>query len=596
MITRYDKFIIVFYFFFMLAIGLIFRRLSKNTSDYFRCGGAMPWWITGTSAWLATFSAWTFTGAAGAVYQSGTLILCLYYGNVIGAIFLFAYTGVRFRRTRSITWMEAVRGRYGPFTEQFYTWLKIPILLLTAAIGLNAIGVFMAAVFKVDVRATLVVLGTLVTLVAFAGGAWAVLASDFVQLCLIVTISLTTAFLAVHQPRIGCIASLIRQLPATHFHWSQIVRMEVLIPWIIVMVWVGFSSANNLENSTMFLMAKSDRDARRTAIVPILGPLIFFIPPLVAVVTHPNLAAEFPNLRQPSEAAFVVVARDVMPQGLIGLLLCAMLGATLTNMDAAVNKGVGVFVRSFVKPILAPTASEKFLLRLGKACTLLFGAIIIVIAMWVAKHRTLGLFALTNQVAASLLGPLIVPLVWGIFIRKTPRWSAWTTATIGFGVAAAMQWMFDPRQFQHWAGWIRPLSGMESDDLTLAATALSIVTICSAWFFVSTLFYNPADAENAERSQAFFHNLELPIDAGREGIANYDRLIFRLIGGLCMFYGGFILTLMLIPNSIEGRLCFLFCGSAIFGLGGLLTLKGRSSSALVETPASQAVAMAANEK
>src|ERR1700691_1427686 len=139
MITLYDKSIIAFYFVFILAIGLIFRRLNKNTSDYFRCGGAMPWWITGTSAWLATFSAWTFTGAAGAVYESGTLVLCLYYSNVVGAIVLLAYAGVRFRRMRSITWMEAVRARYGPFTEQFYTWLKIPILLFTAGVGLNAI-------------------------------------------------------------------------------------------------------------------------------------------------------------------------------------------------------------------------------------------------------------------------------------------------------------------------------------------------------------------------------------------------------------------------------------------------------------------------
>ena len=151
-----------------------------------------------------------------------------------------------------------------------------------------------------------------------------------------------------------------------------------MIPWIIVMLWFGFSSANNLENSTMYLMAKSDRDARGMAVIPLLGsligPPIFFVPPLVAIVTHPGLAGEFTNLKQPHEAAFVAVARDVMPQGLIGLLLCAMLGATLTNMDAAVNKGVGVFVRSFFKPILAPNASDRSLLLTSKGCTLAFGA------------------------------------------------------------------------------------------------------------------------------------------------------------------------------------------------------------------------------
>jgi SSS family solute:Na+ symporter len=577
MISRYDDFIIAFYFVFILAIGVLFRRLSKNTSDYFRCGGAMPWWITGTSAWLATFSAWTFTGAAGAIYETGTLVLCLYYSNVIGAIVVLAYTGVRFRRMRSITWMEAVRARYGPFTEQFYTWLKIPILLFTAGVGLNAIGVFMAAVFQVDVSSTLIVLGTLVTLVAFAGGAWAVLASDFVQMCLIVTISIVAAFLALRQPQIGGVTGLIHKLPPELFHWSEVARLPIVIPWIAVMVWFGFSAANNMENSTMFLMAKSDRDARGMAVIPLLGsligPLIFFVPSLVAVITHPHLQMEFPKLGHPHEAAFVAVARDVMPQGLVGLLLCAMLGATLTNMDAAVNKGVGVFVRSFLKPIVVPNASEKFLLAMGKICTLIFGAIIIVLAVWIARHRTLGLFALTNQVAASLLGPMLVPLVWGMFIKKTPPWSAWTTAVLGFAVALVMQLCFRPQYVQHLMGWSQSLSGLETDDITLAVSALSIVAICSAWYFSSMLFYDPREAENERRTEAFFRDLRTPIDARKEGIANYDRLIYRLIGGLCIFYGGFILLLMFIPNALRGRACFGFCGGIIFALGAALFAK-----------------------
>ncbi len=72
MISFYDYGIIAFYFLFVIGIGVVFKNLSKSTSDYFRAGGAMPWWITGTSAWIAGFSAWTFTGAAGKVYETGT--------------------------------------------------------------------------------------------------------------------------------------------------------------------------------------------------------------------------------------------------------------------------------------------------------------------------------------------------------------------------------------------------------------------------------------------------------------------------------------------------------------------------------------------
>src|SRR5882724_10525239 len=123
MITIYDYIIIGFYLVFMLTIGVVFRRMSKDTSDYFRAGGAMPWWITGTSAWIASFTAWTFVGAAGKVYETGTLVLVVFYSSVLAYFALYFYVGRRFRRMRVVTWMEAVRARFGAGNEQFYTWV-----------------------------------------------------------------------------------------------------------------------------------------------------------------------------------------------------------------------------------------------------------------------------------------------------------------------------------------------------------------------------------------------------------------------------------------------------------------------------------------
>ena len=87
---------------------------------------------------------------------------------------VFAYTCLRFRRLRVVTWMEAVRDRFGPFTEQFYTWIKVPLLIILSGFGLNSIGVFMSAVFHVHIVWVLVILGLTITLVALAGGAFAV--------------------------------------------------------------------------------------------------------------------------------------------------------------------------------------------------------------------------------------------------------------------------------------------------------------------------------------------------------------------------------------------------------------------------------------
>jgi SSS family solute:Na+ symporter len=578
MITFYDYLIVGFYLVFMLAIGVAFRRMSRDTSDYFRAGGAMPWWITGTSAWIFSFSAWTFTGVAGKVYETGLLVLCVFYATTVALCFAMAFTCLRFRRLRCITWMEAVRLRYGPFNEQFYTWTKLPLQLLFAGVSLNAIGVFMSAVFNIEMNSMLVILGVVVTLVAFAGGSWAVLASDFVQAFLIVTITLCTAIMVLARPEIGGLSGLVHKVPTAHFHWTELARPELIALWVIGTLWLKFSDENNMERATMYLMTRSDRDARRMVLIPmvgmLIGPLIWFVPSMAATIMHPNLAAEFPALKQPHEAAFLSVAMDVMPQGLLGLLLSAMFGATVTSMDAGLNKNVGIAIRSLYRPLFKPDASEAHLLLAGKICTLFFGAIIIALALAVNRLRSTNLFDFVNQLAANLITPLALPLIFGLFFKRTPGWSAWSTALVAGAASCLLGAFVTPEIFQQWTGWHRPLNEDEKTYLKLAITTLGgTVLVGSAWYFFTSLFYKSAATEEQERIEMFFKRLQTPVD--KHGVESVQTSVYKLLGGLCMVYGAFILLLVAIPNRFTGRLAFLFCGGAMFGVGALLSRLGR---------------------
>jgi len=72
------------------------------------------------------------------------------------------------------------------------------------------------------------------------------------------------------------------------------------------------------------------------------------------------------------------------------------------------------------------------------------------------------------------------------------------------------------------------------------------------------------------RVNDFYQRLITPINAITEKIENRDEVIYRLMGALCTVYGAFILLLMLIPNSMRGRICFLFVGGVITVSGMLL--------------------------
>lgn len=572
MISAYDYFIIGFYLAFLVVIGVVFRRMSKDTSDYFRAGGAMPWWITGTSAWIFSYTAWTFTGAAAKVYETGTLVLAVFYSTIVGLIIALIWTCKRFRRLRVITWMEAVRHRYGPGAEQFYIWIKLPQLLIFAGITLNAIGVFMAAAFHVNMFTILIVLGSVVTLLSFAGGSWAVLASDFVQALLVVTITISTAVMVLRRPEIGGLSGLIHRVPSSQFHWTELARPEFLVMWILANLWFKFSDENNMERAPAYLMSRSDHDARLTALIPLIGtligPLIWFIPAMAATVMHPNLALEYPLMKQPHEAAFVAVSRDVMPTGLIGLLICAMLGATVTQMNTGLNRNVGITIRSLYMPLFFPNASEKHLLRAGKICTLLYGVLIIIFALLVNKFRTMGLFDLANQFAANIIMPLALPLIYGMFYKRTPGWSAWSTALIA-GISSWLLGRFiKPEMFQHLMGWTQPLTRDEGTDFLLAITTFGTVGIGSAWYFLTSLFYNQVSKGERDRIENFFVNLDTPVD--KHGVAGVQTSVYTLLGSLCLVYGGVILLFAFIPNPLSGRFCFIFCGGTIFTIGAVL--------------------------
>lgn len=578
MITAFDYGIVAIYLLFILVVGLVFRRSSKNTSDYFRAGGSMPWWITGTSAWIAGFSAWTFTGAAGKVYESGLLVLVLYYGNIVGLLLIYFFMCTRFRRMRVITWMEGVRQRFGPQTESLYTWIKVPFLLLFSGVGLNAIGVFISSVTNTDLTLVLVVLGVVITLVAATGGAMAILASDFVQMFLVVTITLVVAILTLRLPQVGGLSGLAAKLPSSHFHWSELARPETLLFWGVAVVAQGVLTATNMENASSYLMSKSDRDAKKMVLIPIIGsligPLVWFIPSLAARVLHPHLASEFPMLKAPNEAAFVSVAMQVMPTGLLGLLMSAMLGATLTNMDAGVNKGVGVFVRSFYLPRVRPDATESQLLRVSKLCTLGFGAIIVLVAIEFSKLRTMNLFDLVNQLSASLTAPLAIPLVLGLLYKRTPRWSAWSTALIGFLVATTINGFAKPEMFQHLLGYTTALNKQEATDMMLGATVTITFATSISWFFFTGIFYKKESPDGRAQIEGFFEKLATPVVEAASA-RGQDETIFRLLGNLCCVYGCFILLLMLIPNSLTGRLCFTFCGGVILAAGLILSFAAK---------------------
>ena len=534
--TPYDYAVLVFYFGFMLTISWVFRRFVTNVSEYFRGGGKALWWMVGGSAFMVAFSAWTFTGAASQAYSHGWPIIMIYVGNVLGFLLNALHFGPRFRQLRVVTSIQAIRTRFGPISEQIFTWLQLPFGLLQAGIWLNALGVFFAAVFGLDLSLTIVATGLVVLVIALIGGSWAVLASDFIQVLILMPVCIAVTVLSLLK--VGGVSGFIAQAPVGHLDFGQISSQEFLGLWCLAMILKQVFSTNNLNDANRYLCVKDGRHARWAALLGaglfVIGIVIWFLPPMVARIVHPDLAVLFPTLKNPEEAAFIAIARDVMPVGMMGLLVSGIFAATMSSMDSGLNKNAGYFIKNFYQPILRPQASDAHLLRAGKCTTAVLGLAVILVGLELSELKGVSLFLMTQRLGILIGTPILVPLVLGLIVRQTPPWSAWSTVLVGFFCSLVISRFLTPEWAASVLDYTTPLDDHTKEYWRQAIELLGNITIGSAWFLGSTFFWRRSTPEHQANVAEFFTRFNRPVDFTREEGADNDARQSSAVGWLCL--------------------------------------------------------------
>ncbi|MCK5922377.1 MAG: hypothetical protein KAG66_15635 [Methylococcales bacterium] len=574
----YDYGVIAFYLLFMLLLGPVYKSFSKTASDYFRGGGGMLWWVVGSSTFMTTFSAWSFTGGAAKAYETGTFFLLLFLCNFIGLFFTYFFAAPRFRQMRVVTAIEAVRKRYGNANEQVFTWLPLAFRVLAGGIALYAIAVFMHGVFHIDMAWMIIILGVTATGMTLLGGSWAATAGDFVQMLILLSITLLMAGLTLSHSSVGGVSGLIEKLPEQHFDWTMFDR-----PWVIVFFALTLLVNQVMQNNSMldgaakYVFVKDGRDAKRSVLISIVGFLlmapVWLIPAMAAAVLHPNLAAEFPELNNPNEAAYVAMAIELLPKGLLGLMICAIFAASMTSLNSMLNVVAGTFVRNFYIRVVDQQASETRQILVGRICTLVFGILWIMVGLLLKDFKELKLFDLVMIAGASIGIPSAVPLFFGMFVKRTPSWSGWSTVVIGSATAVLLRVVLNKPFINRLFSPESSFGEQEFADLNIALTTGVLAGICISWYFLTMLFYRSGKNESyARQVDEFFVEMNTPVDTAVEHGPSYDNdsRQYLVLGNLCLIYGSFILLLLGIPNSMTARLAIFACGVFIAGTGWFL--------------------------
>ncbi|CAH1606889.1 MULTISPECIES: sodium:solute symporter family transporter [Vibrio] len=565
--------IVGIYFLFLIAIGWMFRTFTSTTSDYFRGGGNMLWWMVGATAFMTQFSAWTFTGAAGKAYTDGFAVATIFLANAFGYLMNYLYFAPKFRQLRVITPIDAIRMRFGRFNEQVFTWSGMPSSVISAGIWLNGLAIIASGIFGFDMTTTIWITGLVVLMMSVTGGSWAVIASDFMQMVIIMAVTVTCAVVAVVKG--GGITEIIANFPVqengSFVTGNNLNYLSIFGIWAVFIFLKQFSINNNMLNCHRYLAAKDSKNAKKAALLACVlmtvGVFIWFTPSWFIASQGVDLSAHYPDAgSKAGDFAYLYFVEQYMPAGMVGLLISAMFAATMSSMDSGLNRNSGIFVMNFYLPILRPNATEKELMIVSKITSTFFGIAIILIALFINSLKGLSLFDTMMYVGALIGFPMTIPAFCGFFIKRTPDWAGWGTLVVGGIVSYTVGFVITPEMIQNWFD-LQPLTGREWSDLKVAVGLIGHLVFTAGFFALSTLFYKPLEEKRQQDVDRFFNNLATPLVSDSTEQKKLDNKQRQMLGSLIAVSGVGVMAMFLLPNPFWGRMIFVFCGVIVLGVG-----------------------------
>lgn len=565
---KIDILVIVIYFIFMMAIGYFFQKHASNsTNDYFSGGGKMLWWMVGGTAFMTQFSAMTFTGMAGDAFAKGIGPVVVFYANALGYLTCFLWFAPKARQLRIATPIEGIRMRFGNTSEQVFTWAIMLPNIISAGVWLNALAIFASAVFEVSIDITILVTGLVVLFMSLTGGAWAVIASDFMQMIILMVGTVACALVASIKGG-GFFNILNLGLPANKIVGPNINYVWLFTIWFIMIFCKQFFSVSSLTGGAYrFFSAKDTKNARKGALLALglmlIGPLVWFLPVWYMSAFNPDVTTWGLSTlgKSITNGVYLAFIKKEMPAGMAGIMMSGIFAATMSSMDSALNRNAGIVIKSFYCPIVNKNATEKQMMTVSKIVTFFFGVMIISIALLLNKFNNLSLFTITLMIGTLLDLPILIPGLLGYVVKKTPDWAGWATVLVGFMVSFSVMKLYNPTWVANALSLAVPFTTREAKDMELIVGLGAQFTITCGFFMSTKLFFKGFKSKAREESyNKFFNNITTEVIAIETGENELDNTQRGILGKLIFAFGIILSMLVVIPNPIFGRVTLFLIG------------------------------------
>ncbi len=395
--TAIDWLLLAAYLVLTLVLGLWLARRNGGEADYFVAGRRLNGWLAGASMAATTFSIDTPLYVAGLVGARGLAGNWEWWSFGLAHVAMAVVFAPLWRRSGVLTDAAFTELRYGGAAA---AWLRgIKAFLLAVPVNCIGIGYAFLALRKVvealglvsgqpaalgltDTVWLLMVVAVLVMSYTVAGGLWAVVVTDLVQLVLALAGALAVAAAALHAA--GGMTALLEQLQALQrpellslvpwtwddsgFRWLQ--GSGISIPMFtayIAFQWWSFRRSDGGGEFIQRMLATRDEQQARLAgwvflvVNYLVRSWLWIVVALAALVLLPAGAD--------LELGYPALAVQLLPPVALGLVVISLVAAFMSTVSTSVNWGASYLTHDLYQRFVRPSAGPRELLLVGQLTT-----------------------------------------------------------------------------------------------------------------------------------------------------------------------------------------------------------------------------------
>lgn len=419
----WDIVIIITYLVVLLGIGFWEKSKSETSDGLFLGGRNLSWPKIGFSIFSTNVSPNMLLGLFGIAYTTGMVAsnfewLAWPFLLLLGMVFVPHYLN-----TRVSTMPEFLSRRYGPKSYAFMAYFNlVTTLIVWLGVSMYAGGLIISQIIGLPLWVAAAGIAVLATSYTVFGGLAAVVRTDLFQSILILIATVLIAVLAFRE--VGGWQPLLANTPEEY--WTLFRPADdpdypwhaILLGYPVGGIWYWCTDQTIVQR---VLAAKNTREGQYgtlfTAFLKILVPFLFLMPGIMCFILYPNLDSP--------DAAYMKMVTSLLPAGLVGLVVAAMLAALINTIAAGLNAFSTIFTLDIFKQRFQPDASPEVVTRVGRM-VIVTGAVLAVGLTVAFQNAGKNLFDLSQGIGFFIAPPMATVFFTGVIWRRaTPKAAEW---------------------------------------------------------------------------------------------------------------------------------------------------------------------------